>query len=355
MHKIKDKALYVKIEKNRSEKILRRKRRIKKIKRKKNLQESPFNPFITQKIKGKYFVEMPQICSLKDNHSDFVDACNEIRKLAWSKDKIDSIDFDNIRELEPSAALLLAAEISHLKTRRKIEFLRPKPYGWDPEIKILLAQMGFFELFDCEPPKDNVSSKMNFLKFLSGKNATETNRTGELRERIEKRFNRNLTSRQRQALYEGLSEAITNTQNHAYGPAYPKNIDKWWLSAAYNPDENILTIMILDLGKTIPKTLPKKTWYEKISHTIALYGDGEAIKAAMKFSRTRTGKKHRGKGMSELLHFPKSIERFQSFLTIYSGKGKYVEITKGNKTVSQKSETLNKKLKGTLIEWRVSL
>ena len=83
--------------------------------------------------------------------------------------------------------------------------------------------------------------------------------------------------------------------------------------------------------------------------------DGEAIKAAMEFSRTSTGKKHRGKGMSELLHFPQSIERFQSSLTIYSGKGKYVEITKGNKTISRKAETLNKNLKGTLIEWRVSL
>ncbi len=354
-----DKAHHIKIEKTRAKKALRRRHRRsrkRKNKRSSHSHQSCFDPTITKWVKKGYVVEMPAICSLNDNHAELVNACAEIRKFSKCNKRLRAINFDNITELEPSAALLLAAEISHLNDRKGLQYMRPKPDGWNPEIKRLLAQMGFFELFGGEAPEDlEYEHTRSFLKFLSGKSTTETNKTVEIRERIEECFDKSLTARQRQALYEGLSEAITNTQGHAYDSEYPREIDKWWLSAAYDVEENVLTIMFVDLGRTIPGTLPKKGWFEKAGHKIRIMGDGEAIKAAMEYSRTRTNQPNRGKGMSEFLHFPQSVARTKSYLTIYSKKGTYTEITQEERTISQNPQTMNKMLKGTLIEWKVSL
>ncbi|VGO20250.1 hypothetical protein [Pontiella sulfatireligans] len=361
MKKLIDKAHHIKIEKTRARKILRqRHRRLPKRKNKRTShllsRRCRFDLTITRKVKGGYIVEMPTVCSLQHNHAALINACAEIRKFSKCDKRLRAINFDNITELEPSAALLIAAETSHLNDRKGLQYMRPKPDGWEPEIKRLLSQMGFFELFGVEAPDDlEYEHRRSFLKFFSGKSVTDTKKTGELRERIEKRFGQTLSPRQRQALYEGLSEAITNTQGHAYGSAYPVDIDKWWLSAAYDFEKEVLTIMFVDLGRTIPGTLPKKGWFEKAVHKIGLMGDGEAIKAAMEYSRTRTAQPNRGKGMSEFLHFPQSVERTKNYLTIYSKKGKYTEVTQEEKTIERNPESMNIMLKGTLIEWKVSL
>ena len=72
------------------------------------------------------------------------------------------------------------------------------------------------------------------------------------------------------------------------------------------------------------------------------------IAAAMKIGRSKSGERHRGKGMDDLLRFIELVS--DGSLLILSGKGKYLCHSVGGESHSAQPKNLG----GTFIEWRIS-
>ncbi|MFR0656732.1 hypothetical protein SB719_19475, partial [Pantoea sp. SIMBA_079] len=64
-------------------------------------------------------------------------------------------------------------------------------------------------------------------------------------------------------LYDGLVEAMTNTHQHAYRQKNKRRqkkhstLQRWWISASVNTSSNQMTVMALDHGHGIARTLPR--------------------------------------------------------------------------------------------------
>src|SRR5690606_20297163 len=132
--------------------------------------------------------------------------------------------------------------------------------------------MGFFKLLGvnevtlkCRIP-DATLDEVQFLPFYAGEGAGGE-AAEQLRGLIEKLAG-HLSSRY--ALYDGLVEGMTNVQHHAY----PDDVEmkRWWISASVDPSSGKLTVLCLDHGVGIPKTLPRKNG-EALRSYIASVGD----------------------------------------------------------------------------------
>jgi hypothetical protein len=99
------------------------------------------------------------------------------------------------------------------------------------------------------PPLENNSptNDTTFLKFISGKNS-EGKKAKQLRENIERVIGKSLE--QKLHLFDGLTEAFTNTTQHAYDKDNSKEFDKWW-NNCFNPfprfSSSVLVLVFLFL------------------------------------------------------------------------------------------------------------
>lgn len=304
-------------------------------------------------------IELPEIFDLHKNTDESLEIMGKFRKIVDNDNpKLKSLSFDKMQRINSSSALMLAAEID-VWNKKTLQKLHAQHKTWNTEIKALLCEMGFFELLgiDRPPSNDTINKNTTFLQFTSG-HKVEGSKAKELREKIESTIGTILENKMH--LYEGLTEAFTNTKQHAYNPN-PKPFDKWWTTAAYKKDDNKLIVSMYDRGKSIPKTIHKyKKWGDIQSYLSAdlLKDDAHLIKAAMKVSyedegktRTKHQESHRGKGLKQLLDFIKDNGR----LTIISGKGRCVFSIKNEKLVIEEIKSLKYPLQGTLIEWEISL
>ena len=106
----------------------------------------------------------------------------------------------------------------------------------------------------------------------------------------------------RLGLFQAVSEAITNVGHWAY--RREARFRRWWLSASIDRAKGILTVMVLDHGFGIPRTLPRQGLREEFRRLLSegmissLTDDGEMIEAAVALGRSNTGLRHRGRGLS---------------------------------------------------------
>jgi uncharacterized protein (UPF0335 family) len=334
-------------------KVVRSRKKLtnKKRKEKKSKINNPYNKNSSKTVKK---IELPQVFDLYKNTDETLEIMSRFRAII-DKDnpKLKKLSFDKIREIESSSALMLAAEIDvwNIKTNQK---LSSNHKSWDENVKHLLCEMGFFELLNIPKPSQPQNSQdATFLQFISG-NKSNGESAKKLRENIEKVIGKELESKHH--LFDGLSEAFTNTTQHAYDREQLKEFDKWWISASYKKNENQLIISMYDRGKSIPATMHTSTkWLFLDEREITKHSD--LIEIAMRESlggkntRTQTKQKNRGKGLKQLLDFIKDKGR----LTIISNKGYCTfELDNNNLNTITKKE-LKYKLQGTLIEWRIKL
>lgn len=232
---------------------------------------------------------------------------------------------------------------------------------WHPDIQRLLWEMGYFELLGLKPPEMLASRKnTSFLKFVRGdqSNPDPGKLAKQLRKDIERLVGDTIA---RSELFQGLSEAITNTGQHAYGDEDSRPNRQWWLSASYDKEERCLHITFYDQGKGIPNTLPKNH-PEKLKYLIDrllgtnLLTHSFLVMAAMEVGRTSTGKDERGQGSANLKEFAKKYEGGR--LTIYSLRGRCTMLRDASGELRYDlSKTLDcrQSLQGTLIEWSVKI
>ena len=228
--------------------------------------------------------------------------------------------------IHPTTALMLAAEVDVWRVTASHKKLRASHENWDPTVRNLLCDMGFFNLLHLEKPNhyDSDTQDISYLEFMSGRDA-EGEKAKKLREMIEERMGTSLEIETRQALFIGLTEAIVNVHQHAYkNAAY--HLNKWWISASYQKSTRILSVLVYDRGQGIPNTLQREGKWESVRK---LMPDGitkdhsKLIEIAMEQSqtpdsRTQTQEAHRGLGLKQLLNL---IKDGNGKLKILSGKG----------------------------------
>lgn len=275
--------------------------------------------------------------------------------------KLRSVNFDNLKEISTSAALVLTAELSRWDDHVRNN-LRPNTANWDPSILQNFKDIGFFDLFSKAKNSTESNSQkrnyaLNIVKYIKG-SCGDSSKTRKLREELLGIING--TMDKWVILNSGLHEAITNVSHHAYPRNRGFNIrDKnWYLTGSYNKDKRQLKIVFYDQGIGIPKSLPATKVGEIILKSLAGFSffdqraDEKLLKAAVEAKRTSTHDIDRGHGLQDLLDFIK--ERGQGYLSILSQKGMY-KFSMSNNIETVRTESFELPINGTLIIWCVTL
>jgi hypothetical protein len=219
--------------------------------------------------------------------------------------------------------------------------------------------MGFFRLLNVtykasDADEQSSSRELLFLPFTAGDN-TDGRHFIELRNLIEASVGK-LSSRL--ALFQAVSEAVTNVLHHAY--KNKRRISRWWMSASINFASSTITMMVLDHGAGIPRTLPRKGRRERVREFLNVttldgyVDDSKMIEAAVVLGRSSTGHSHRGHGLyRDIQRFVQSVEGVAR-LRIQSNRGSYI-FTKSAKGEGVLLANHRNSLDGTLVEWKFEL
>ena len=292
----------------------------------------------------------PESLSLEDNFDGVVKLLSDLRyQSERQRNEIVYIDFKPIRELKPSGALVLAAELDRWNrlTLNQSRFKNVDLQQWNVRVRKLLGQMGFFDLLGVPGAELNhADSTVRYVKFRMGTKvdgkALEDLRKLEIEPAIE--------MPNRQKLFAAVTESMTNVIHHAYSDNTGQAPSAWWLSAAYDTDKGEVSILIYDQGLGIPKTLPRN-FGERLREILPenlMRNDAQMIKAAHELKRTASEESHRGHGLQrDVREYIYGLPNGRYH--VFSGKGEYT-VTSGEE---ESLRSFSRPLAGTLIEWRI--
>jgi hypothetical protein len=260
------------------------------------------------------------------------------------------------------AALVLIAEYD--RYRRYIDF---RPYiddsDWSDYVRNAFSALGFYDLVEAyghsaEDPlteADGKSADIKWVKFVYG-DKTGIGTEGSFIDALVAVAGGRNDSR---AIYDSLSEAITNSVLHAYPPDSEKELVPasrgWWTAGAYVESKKELHMVAYDQGVGIPATLPKQDKYKDIIKAILTMSDGreytdaDVIQGSIELGRTSTGLAKHGNGMQQIVELVDNLPG--SRVLIRSGSG---EVTyRGGKSIEKAN--LAYPFSGTLIWWTLKL
>ncbi len=312
-------------------------------------------------------IQLPKVFDLHDNHEEVMEKINMFRK-SFNNFAINPhirIDFSKIEEITLASALVLAADIDAWRITK-----RPSSVDLPQKVIVLFDKLGFFELLEIPRDGNDNTQEIGFscVKLLSAQK-TDGEKAKKLREGIEKTMGQELQLNQSQALFHSLTEALTNAKQHAYTkPNDLKEYEKWWITAAcgsvpgsvsgsVSGSDKELTVAIYDRGRTIPKTMAKTWFLDRMKEAIG--NDAKLISVAMKTSysgvrhRSKTKEKHRGKGLKQLLDMV-NLETGGT-VHIISGRGYCCFGVENGELVTHFERNQKLSMHGTLIEWRIRL
>lgn len=318
--------------------------------------------------KGQVTIRLPEVMNFSSDYEITAIHINAIRKLAPQVRlsprslTLALVNFDSLKSISTSAALVLTAELSkwndHLRQR-----LLPRVGNWHPEIFSRFYQLGFFELFRKTAEVETMAQEaggpdaVRLVKYIKGKTG-DTSKTRFLKQEIVNIIGDSISKWV--ILNSGFSEAITNVSQHAYpeSEGFNQAHKNWYLSGGYHPQNRELKFVFYDQGIGIPNSLPSSEIWEKVVEFLSFLPamekrhDAMLLKAAVEIERTSTKESDRGKGLQDLLEFIN--ERKQGYLSILSQHGLY-KYTMVDGRSKVKSESFKYPIEGTLIIWRVSL
>jgi hypothetical protein len=293
-----------------------------------------------------------------------------IRKLAGNVGmpnkayKLAKVDFDNLKKISTSAALVLTAELSKWDDAIRNK-LRPIIDNWDSNIFQQFYEIGFFDLFNNNQSlssleinsKSNSKSELRVVKYIKGRCGDKA-KTRILKNEIRTIVGESIGKWT--ILDSGLSEAITNVSHHAYpkGSSFSEDDKNWYLTGAYSEVTHELKVVFYDQGIGIPKSLPSSELWERVLNWFSKYSIADRkrhevlLRAAVEIDRTSTDESDRGKGLPDLLEFVK--QRGDGYLSILSSKGMF-KYAMSNGKVSVKTENFSQPIYGTLIIWSITL
>ena len=302
--------------------------------------------------KATFFrVPAPRFFTLYDPkpRSDLLRFLRELRDAVRSKKRV-LADFSATEKMFVDGTLLMRAEIERMRILKPPGTQLRCTLPHNDKAKQVLKQTGALECF-------NNNSRVNTrdADVVHWKVATGTTTDGSKYDDVLGDYEGALADPLFHEFYLGITEAMTNSIQHAYIGSRNDGFDdssfgrRWWMFSQCRDGQ--LFVAFADLGVGIPNTLPKtmSSMWERLFHKLGRAPkDHEAIEAAIQEKRSRTRKPYRGKGLQQIVSVVNNIP--DSNLTIYSNHGAYI-IRNGQ---HRKMSYLDS-IKGTIITWSVPL
>lgn len=271
---------------------------------------------------------------------------DKIRKVLSYKDFKVRLNFKETRIITSDAGILLRANLGKLAVEKQINTIVKCAPSKNSKINEVLTQIRVLKLFgqnfQITPHCDDVIH----WNLAEGHGAD-----GEKYERILGAYDGTLSPALSTGFYLGLTEAMTNTRQHAYPqPAMLcSDISEWWMFS--QEKDGRLSVVFCDLGIGIPESLPKKQpkiWGIILNSMKPNDGDAEIIEATIRLKKSSTELTHRGKGLTQLEDVIKGVK--DAKLRIYSNKGCYA-LEDGTKKLDNYQTSIN----GTLVYWSIPI
>lgn len=301
-------------------------------------------------------VLLPAELSLRTNYDATVAAIEQIREFVLGQNRPVILYFDHVAKLEPSATLLLTAEIFRCRKLRPFgkHFMVHGTYPKRKDVFLQLREMGFFDLIGVGahehiPDDPETPDRPWFLPFHSFNRAEPT-----VPRELSTWINGNaipLTDVQLRRMNEALKEAMYNTQDHAYAKpgAWPRLNNRWWLGGFIIPAHNEMMLILVDQGIGIPESLsakPGEMIKSFLTSGSVQPSDAEMIRFATTLFRTSTGESGRGRGFRDMKRFVD--ESVDGDLRVLSNRGCYHYMKEG-----ERIRNFDRSIEGTLLEWRI--
>lgn len=304
-----------------------------------------------------HFIKPPPIFSLRRNYEAVASFFQHLRHQIYcgERDRIRhrAIAFEELKEISPAAALVLAAELFRWQDFIGQRLQAIHQDMWEPSVAHILRSMGLFDFLrtpnlQLDQDTSAVQSDIEVIKYRSDDKVDGTKCADLLQHLTDISGPINAAN----FIYDGLIEALKNSRQHAYSEpnewfGVPEGT--WFMSGSYDKNRKRLTAAVYDLGVGIPRTLPRASIWEHLRPLLTLSSDdGQMIAAAMRYGRTRTDLPERGNGIPTMMRI---LDHHIGYLRIISGKGEavYDSVEKDVKSYNHSVA-----LGGTLIEWSIS-
>jgi hypothetical protein len=305
-------------------------------------------------------VILPANLSFWDNYDETLRCISEIRRFGMNERQPLQIRFDNVENLDLSAALVLASEIYRC---RKLRIFRHGAfvtgnYPKNETIGMHMSEIGFFSLLDVrdfETPhsyeKKEDTMRAFFFPFITN-NRVFAEKVDEFVALIEQRLFA-LNAAARGKLVGAIKEAMGNVFDHAYqSPTEVQSMSRrWFMSSRVDPEKAEVKIVLHDQGNGIPATLDADL-LERIGAVLGGHADrylhasdGYMIKLATEVWRTGTLQGGRGRGFRDMKRFVDISHDGE--LRVLSNRGHYTYMA-GQESYGDHDVSTG----GTTIEWR---
>lgn len=295
----------------------------------------------------------PDVLDLDSNRTECVKLVNRLRGASSGQPPARFfVDFKSIREVTVPGALLLAAELQRWNIMHPTAKLKAVDVvEWDPTVRSLLAQMGFFDLLD-------VTDEIPMLTHTEKIYIPFTSRAKRNPQAAHEWVDNNLKNvvdgiPMSVQLVGAISEAVINVMEHAYKK---QRVRRWWLSGGFDSSSKKVRVIVWDQGIGIPERIKTHDSWGKLARILKIFdltNHAKLIEAAFAVGKTSSQKPYKGKGLSDVKMYFESINN-DGMLRVLSRRGEFGYRRK-NGHVGKISDNHLSDLHGTLIEWEFVL
>ena len=300
--------------------------------------------------------------SFDENEVEFTNQIEETRvffqhmRRALYSDEMRSrricVELSPINHISLGAALMLVAEFDRWQRIRR-QILTPDTIEtWCPSVRAKLDALGFFKLLGTVLPGNlRRTREREWIPFVSGVE-TVGGAAKLLRVRLEALLARE--SGVGAEIYIAMVESMKNAFQHAYPDQgfpevhHPAVGKRWWMAASVDPLRQLIKVAFLDLGITIPVSLPYSWMWPNIAKKALSGGDEVLIAEALQYGQSRLQQEHRGKGFRNIRQA--TMLDVRNRVRVVSGRGACLDVA--GIIIGMGAKT---KVCGTLIEWEFHL
>lgn len=315
--------------------------------------------------KNERILRAPKILSFSKNSQKTLAFLRDLKTHATKQPKVKRrgkfvkkpmfVDLASVKSISVPAAVVLAAELHRWALLGGTGRLQGRNIKkWEPRVRTLLRTLGAFDLLGIKPPKivkEDYKAEVVLMPLESGEKSD-----GAAVEKLQ-HWITDFSSvfQPRKYVFEGLTEAILNTIDHAYQsenqkPEFPYAGHRWWATSCFDPVNQSFRFFVYDQGIGIPATIfEKPSWREPVKLMMDKLGlansDAAIIESAFEIGRTRTKLSQRGKGLQQMRD--SIVKAGLGHIRVLSGRG---DVTLDSANVIAKT-THSSHVGGTLIEW----